>query len=431
MRRRLIAVFVAISMLIVVAFVVPLGFLVRRTAEDRAIDAARADASAVVPALVADGTRAQIESALGATNAGREGRMSIETSQGWMIGIESESPRLTEALVQGISAIGPVNGGEEVVVAVATGPETISAIRVFVPEDDLRRGQWRAWLTLAAVGAALVGISVIVADRLSRTIVRPTEELADAARRLGDGRLDILVVPDGPPELLALGGSFNHLGLRISQMLDRERELVAELSHRLRTPLTKLRMRIEQVDDPELARDLAADLEDVTLAVNELIAEARGALQGEAVCDAAAVTVARAEFWRVLAEDQARPWRFVQGAGHLPVAILEQELAAAVDTLLENVFTHTDEGVPLAIGFDRCGDQARIWVEDGGPGIRQEGLEIGSSTVGSTGLGLSIARRTVRSAGGDLEIGTGDLGGALVTLAIPLADELAADRQLE
>ena len=422
MRRRLIAVFVAISTLIVVAFVLPLGFLVRQTAEDRAIDAATSDASAVVPALVADGTRAQIESAMGATVAGRQGRMSIETSQGWLIGLATDSSRLERARLEGVSAIGSVSGGEEVVVAVATGPDTVSAIRVFVPEGDLRRGQWRAWLTLAAVGATLVGISVIVADRLSRTIVRPAEDLAAAARQLGDGQLEVTVVPDGPPELLALGGSFNDLGLRIRQMLDRERELVAELSHRLRTPLTKLRMRIEQVDDPALASELAADLEDVTLVVNELIAEARGALRGDSTCDAAAVTVARAEFWQVLAEDQARPWRFAHGGGHLPVPVHEQELAAAVDTLLENVFAHTDEGVGLAIGFARRGDEARVWVEDGGPGIRPEDLERGLSTAGSTGLGLSIAKRTVETAGGALEIGTGELGGALITLVLPLAE---------
>ncbi len=422
MRRRLIAVFVAISTLIVVAFVVPLGFLVQRTAEDRAIDAARADAAAVVPALVADGTRAQIVAAMEATLAGREGRMSIVTSQGWMIGAVADSSRAERALLDGTSAIGAVDGGEEVVVAVATGPDTLSAIRVFVTDDELRRGQWQAWATLAAVGVALVGISVIVADRLSRTIVKPAEDLADAARRLGDGQLDVTVAPAGPPELLALAGSFNDLGRRVTQMLDRERELVAELSHRLRTPLTKLRLRIEQVDDQTLLAELAADLDDVTTVVNDLIAEARGALYGPSVCDAAAVTVARAEFWQVLAEDQARPWRFEQGGGQLPVGLGEQELSAAVDTLLENVFAHTDEGVALAIGFERRDDMARIWVEDGGPGIRSEQLEPGSSTMGSTGLGLSIARRTVESVGGSLDIETAQLGGALVTLALPVVD---------
>lgn len=422
MRRRLIVVFVAVSMLVAVAFVVPLGFLVRRTAEDRAIDAARADAAAVVPAIVAESTRAQIESAVGATTAGREGRMSVMTSRGWVIGAETDSGRVDRALVDGTSAIGDVEGGVEVVAAVATGPGELSAVRVFVEDDDLRQGQWRAWGALAGVGLALVGISVVIADRLSTTIVRPTEELAAAARRLGTGELDVTVEPDGPDELLELGAAFNELGSRVGSMLERERELVADLSHRLRTPLTKLRMRVDKVEDPELAAELVRDVEDVTAVVNELIGEARGAIDGQPRCDAAGVVIERAEFWSVLAEDQARPWRFVRGGGELPVGLSDGDLSAAVDVLLENVFAHTEEGAAVAVGFARVDDHARIWVDDGGAGIGSEVLERGASTAGSTGLGLSIARRTARDAGGDLEVGSSELGGASVALILPLVD---------
>ncbi len=99
MRRQLITVFVAISVMVAVAFVIPLGFLVRSTAEDRAIDAARADAAAIVPALVSGSTREQIESAVGATPSGRAGRLTVMTSTGWTIGPEVEvSERLDAAL---------------------------------------------------------------------------------------------------------------------------------------------------------------------------------------------------------------------------------------------------------------------------------------------------------------------------------------------
>ncbi len=425
MRKRLIVVFVAISTLVTIAFLVPLGFLVRRTAEDRAIDGARADAAAVVPALVADGTRAEIESALEATISGREGRLSVQTSQGWTIGPETDSARVVQALRDGTSAIGDVDGGVEVVAAVATGPDSLSAIRVFVDSGELRRGQWQAWGTLAGVGVVLVGISVVVADSLARSIVRPTEELADAANRLGAGDLEVKVEPDGPPELLALAGAFNELGSRVGHMLERERELVAELSHRLRTPLTKLQLRIGQIDDPELAGELTTDVHDVTRVVNDLIAEARGALGRHGRCDASIVVMERAEFWQVLAEDQARPWGFVHPSGRLPVAIAEPELAAAVDNLLENVFAHTQEGVALTIGVEETEGHARIWVADGGDGIKPDDLAAGTSTGGSTGLGLAIARRTAEAGGGTLDYGVSDLGGALVALTLPIIDGTA------
>lgn len=366
MRRRLILVFLAVSTLVATAFVVPLGFMVRRTAEDRSIDAARADAAAVVPALVADGTRDQIEAVLASTTSGRAERMTIITSQGWTIGTKIEpTPRIEDALRAGVSDLGPVDDGVEVVAAVASGPGEMSAIRVFIPNNELREGQWTAWSALAGVGVVLVGISVLVADRLALTVVRPTEALAIAARSLGDGDLEVKVNPSGPDELVELGTAFNDLGGRVTSMLARERELVAELSHRLRTPLTKLRMRVDQVEDPELADELRLDIVGLTSIVNDVIREARGALGGPSICNLAEVFTSRAEFWSALAEDQQRPWRFTHEGDELYVAIAENELQAAFDVLFENAFSHTPDGCAVDVGFEGNGDRARVWVSDG------------------------------------------------------------------
>ena len=421
MRRRLILVFLAISTLVATAFVVPLGFLVRRTAEDRSVDAARADAAAIVPALVTSGTRGQVEAALESTASGRADRITVITSQGWTIGaVIDPSDRVEEALRAGVSDIGPVDGGVEVVAAVASGPEDMSAVRVFVPNNELREGQWRAWGALAGVGIALVAISVFVADRLALTVVRPTEALATAARSLGDGDLDVKVYPSGPDELVELGSAFNDLGDRVSAMLALERELVAELSHRLRTPLTALRMRADQVTEPALADSLRGDIASVTAVVNELIQEARGAIAGSDSCNLAEVFTDRAEFWSALAEDQGRPWRFKRGESNLPIAVSPIAFEAAIDVLFENVFSHTDEGCPVDVGFDLQEGRAHAWVSDGGSGIDVGNVLAGSSTAGSTGLGLGIARRTIEEAGGQIAVGESNLGGAKIELSLPL-----------
>lgn len=428
MRRRLILVFLAISTLVATAFVIPLGVLVSRTAEDRAIDAARADASAVVPALVAGSSRAQVESAIGATVAGADGRMSVITSQGWVIGTDTDpSTRIQQALASGSSDIGPTDGGVEVVAAVASGIGEMSAIRVFVPQESLERGQWRAWSVLAVVGITLIGISVFVADRLARTVVEPTKRLASAARRLGAGDLDAAVSPEGPEELVDLAGAFNDLGTRVSTMLDRERELVAELSHRMRTPLTKLRLRVDQVEDPALANDLRADLDDVTAAVNGLILEARGAITASPGCDLNEVATDRAEFWQVLAEDQIRPWMFAAAGRRLPVAPSQGELVAAVDVLIENVFAHTPEGTSLSIACQQREGFAEFTVSDGGEGFAAAASARGQSGAGSTGLGLDIARHLASTAGGSLTISVSDLGGAKVALALPIVADAPPD----
>lgn len=421
MRRQLIAVFVAISVMVAIAFVIPLGFLVRSTAEDRALDAARTDAAAIVPALVSGSTRDQIETAAGATASGRQGRLTVLTSTGWTIGPDIEmSDRLDAALSRGTSSIGPVDSGVEVVTAVATGPNELSAIRVFVPEADLHRGQWTAWAALAGVALALVGLSVLVADRLARSIVKPTQQLAAAAHRLGEGDLSTRVEPDGPPELMELSGAFNSLGSQVSFMLARERELVAELSHRLRTPLTKLRMRVDQVSDNTLADELRNDVEDLTQVVTALIAEARTSLPGVSKsCDAAAVVTERVQFWSVLAEDTDRPWSFDRGSGPLPVPISSASLEAAIDVLIDNVFAHTDDGVRFEVGFEGRDREVTIWVGDAGPGFDQIAIERGVSGNQSSGLGLDIARSTAEAAGGSLDVGQSTLGGTEVLITLP------------
>ncbi len=428
MRRRLILVFLATSSLVTLAFVVPLAALVQRTVADRAIDAARADAAAVVPSLISENTRDQIEAAMLLTAAGEDGRMSILTSQGWRIGPEVEpSERVDRALTLGVSEIGRIDDDVEVVSAVASAPEELSVIRVLVPRSMMWEGVARAWAILAAIGAFLIAISVIVADRLARSVVKPTQDLATAARLLGRGALDTRVEPSGPEELEDLAHAVNNLGGQVSTMLAREREMVADLSHRLRTPLTKLRLRIDHVNDPELAADLKSDVDDITTVVTNVIREVRGAMNRNHRCDAAQIVTARAEFWAALAEDQGRPIRLDGRSPALPVAVDPTELAAVIDNLVDNVFVHTDEGRELTIGYDQLDGAARIWVADDGPGFPDDfdATSRGQSGGNSTGLGLSIAKQLADEAGGRLDIGSGEQGGAKVTLSLPIAPLLA------
>lgn len=423
MRRRIALVALAGSTMVAVAFVIPLAFLVRSTAEDRAVDAARADAAAVVPTLVAGTDRSLVEAAVGATAAGAEDRLSVVFGDGGVVGADpGSSPALAAALGSGASAIADTDGGVEVITAVARSGGELAAVRVFVPEADLHRGERNAWVALGLVAVVLVAISVAIADRLAQTIVAPTVALAGAARRLGDGELDTRVDPEGPDEIVELSTAFNDLGARISGMLDHERELVAELSHRLRTPLTKLRMRVDQVDDRTLADELRGDVDELTAVVTDLIREARDGADPDLApgCDAAHVAEDRVAYWSVLAEDQGRPWRFDRRAGAAPVALAESELAAALDVLIENVFAHTDEGVPIAVQVVAVDAELRLGVGDGGPGFDRALAARGASAGTSTGLGLDIARRTAERMGGRLEIGRSDLGGTLVEIILPL-----------
>lgn len=110
-----------------------------------------------------------------------------------------------------------------------------------MPDDVLTRGVVLSWsvmtgLVMAGLAVVLLGGSVLVADRLGSAVVTAAKRLAEASRRLGTGSLETRVQPKGPPELKEAGTAFNTMADRMTDLLAVERELVADLSHRLRTP---------------------------------------------------------------------------------------------------------------------------------------------------------------------------------------------------
>jgi len=192
---------------------------------------------------------------------------------------------------------------------------------VFLSDTELARGVAQVWAGLAALGLVLVGLGILVGDRLARAVIRPIASLAGVSHRLASGDLSARTVPGGPPEVHAVGLALNHLAGRITGLLAEERENVADLSHRLRTPLTALRLETESLGDPEGAARIEARVDALERAVTSVITEARQRARDRAECDAVAVTEARVAFWSVLAEDQSRHFTLHLASGPLLVAV--------------------------------------------------------------------------------------------------------------
>jgi signal transduction histidine kinase len=204
-------------------------------------------------------------------------------------------------------------------------------------------------------------------------------------------------------------------GRRIGELLTAEREGAADLAHRLRTPLTALRLNVESL--PPADRDrLRDDVDAVIRGVDEVISEARRTVREGlgAGCDATAVVGERVRFWSVLAEEEQRAVGVQLDAGPLPVRLAAGDLGAAVDALLGNVFAHTPEGTALTVSVRRRPrGGAVVTVTDAGPGMPGAAVERGRSGGGSTGLGLDIARRTAEASGGNLRIESSRSGTAV------------------
>ncbi|WP_234543579.1 sensor histidine kinase [Streptomyces shenzhenensis] len=422
MRRRLVLLVVATSSLVLVAFLLPLGLLVRTVAADRAIDGAVTRAQSLTP-LVATLERTRLAQVVRQLDTETpDSPMTVFLADGGTVGAPAPRSQAMRLAASGRSIVAQAPGGVEVLVAVQGLPDGTAVIRVFAPESELRHGLDAAWMLLGAVGAGLLVLSILVADRLARSLVRPLSDLARASDRLGTGDLTARATPAGPPEVRKVTTALNALAGRIGELLTRERESVADLSHRLRTPLTALRIEAESLTDPEESRAIGEGLDTLERTVSDIIREARRPSHGGlwAVCDAVAVVRERADFWSVLADEQRRPMSVRIPEGPIPVLVSAEDLAACVDVLLDNVFAHTPDGVGFGIGLSpRPGGGARLTVRDAGPGfIGGLPTERGASQAGSTGLGLDIARRTAKTAAGTLELDNGPTGGAWITLEL-------------
>lgn len=424
MRRRLFLVTLAVTTLLVAAFAFPLAVLVREFARDRAITEAERDLSQVGFVLAVDRPDPELQAAIDQTTTGQEGRLRVLFGDDRSLGDPTpDDPEAVALAAGGIAFSKSTEGGADVYSPVVLGADETVVLRARVPDALLREGVAGAWSVLAVVALALLALSVLATDRLARSVTRPAADLARTSRDLARGDSTARATAGGPPEIAAVADALNLLADRIDELLAAERERVADLSHRLRTPLTALRLDAEGHG----ATALVEDVDRLEAEVSELIRAARRPLHGEVAvrADLAEVVTNRADFWGALADDDGRTWTCtIEPSGPHLVRLSEQDAAAAVDVLLGNVFAHTAEGASYSLAVASDGRRVRLVVEDGGEGIEDAAavLDRGASAGGSTGLGLDIARSTARAAGGELLLERSTLGGVRVVLDLPAAE---------
>jgi signal transduction histidine kinase len=469
-RKTLALVSAAVTSMVALAFLIPLAVIVRDVAAERAVTSARLAGDAIEPVLAVTADRATLQRAIASTQAGGAGRLAVYLTSagagdgarfggGLLVGgAQHASPaQLSRAAVTGQSFTTAVPGGYVVLQPVVLGAGVsggsaavgaasrsgaagtdgaadaasrsgaagtdgtprLAVIEVYVPGSDVSRGVATSWAIMAAVAMALVGVSVLVADRLAGRVTRPARALAAAAAALGEGDLSARSDPAGPPELVAAGRAFNAMAERLSSLIAAERRMAADLPHRLRTPLTALRMNAASLGTGHAADETRLAVSRLEHEVDLIIRAARRPAPDEpAGCDAAEVLRDRMRFWSALAEDQGRAWHLTGAVRPARVPVSRTDLEAAADALLGNVFRHTAEGTEFAVTLHAGDGVLLIFFADAGPGIRDPdaALRRGSSGAGSTGLGLDIARRVAESTGGGLKIDTSSLGGAQIQL---------------
>ena len=443
---RLAWVSAATTAIAALAFLVPLGWELREDHRDRAMSAAEQRSALVAGAIASGANKKAVAAAVAAAGGGLVVHPP-DTAGTTRVGADDilDTAKGTDAKVievdDGLVRLEPVRAGGKT-----------SVVEAFVSDDELGAGTARDWWVLLGIMLGLVLGSVIVVDRLARGAVASVRNLVHAAMAVGGGDLGVRIQPSGPRELAEAGYAFNRMADRLITSRTSEREMVADLSHRLRTPLTVLRLDAEALDpdDTHIGEFSAAELDRrrgirrirqavITLEeeVDQLITTTRKAVAAQVaaapengVCDASEVVRERMVFWSALAGDQNRQCRVVGAHLRIPVPVPRAELAAALDAVLGNVFRYTPQGTAFEVGISRRDGWVAVRVDDAGPGIDdpERALRRGESEQGSTGLGLDIARRAAQAGGGSVSLDRAAMGGASVVML--LADAAAAPKQV-
>ncbi|HEU5213131.1 MAG TPA: HAMP domain-containing sensor histidine kinase [Gaiellaceae bacterium] len=300
-----------------------------------------------------------------------------------------------------------------VAVPVAPGGR-LGAVRITYPTSTVDNRIQRYWLVLAGIAALALAVAALAAGALAAFVVRPLRRLEAAADAVGQGDLAARAPEDrGPPEVRSLARVFNDTVAQLEQLVRAREEFVADASHQLRTPLTALRLRLEN-----LARDVApsghgeltgasAEVDRLASLVDGLLALARAGRPGSAreTVDLVALARERVDAWSALAAERTLTLA-TESDGAAGALASADRLRQVLDNLLENAFEVSPMGGTVTVVVH----DAELRVRDEGPGLPPEDRRRAfdrfwrGRTGEGSGLGLAIARRLVEADGGTVEL---------------------------
>ncbi len=322
--------------------------------------------------------------------------------------IASSTSLLGEAMVETMMISLPLSGSGWL--------NFTTPIEIAEPFWSLRFG-----LSMAVMLSAVAILSAIVVHYLTR----PLAAFAHAAERLG---VDVKAPPlaeDGPFEVRQATRAFNEMQARIRRFVEDRTQMIAAISHDLGTPITRMRLRAEFVEDEEQQRKMLADLDDMEKMVFSALSFARD----ESVQEPQESVDLRTILQRICddAGDAGHSVTLDVGDRAVPYNCRPVALRRALSNLIDNAAKY---GHQARVSLVDEMDAVVVVIDDDGPGIaedRQEDvfkpfhrIEISRSReTGGTGLGLTVARTILRSHGGDVTLHNRDEGGLRVKVRLP------------
>lgn len=260
----------------------------------------------------------------------------------------------------------------------------------------------------------------------TRRVTAPLALFGAAAERLGRNADSAPLPEDGPDEVRQAAAAFNRMQARVKKFIADRTTMLAAISHDLRTPLTRMRLRVEFVADDEDRAKLIADLDEMEAMISESLAFARNEAEVEPV-----MVIDLEDLCRNVVDDQTAVGAKAEYISNGPAQVLARpsSLKRALTNLVRNAVLY---GGSAQLHIEPEADGFAIIVADNGPGIPEADLErvftpflrleeSRNKASGGVGLGLSVARSTARAHGGDISLTNRAQGGLAARLFLPAA----------
>ena len=450
MTRRLLLGYLAVTVEVLLALELPLAFFYSQREEDRFTAAAEGDAVVLASYYedVLDGG-APIDPSQAERFAERTGARVVVTDSNGISVLDtaaavdrdfSTRPEVAQALrgerASGIRHSTTLNTDLlYVAVPIASGGSVHGMLRLTLDAHEVAERVHRFWLSLAAVAAVVLGAVGVIGWAVARSVTRPLRELQASARRFADGDLSVEPIPaDSPEEIVALADAMGVMATRLDELLSAQRAFVGDASHQLRSPLTALRLRLEnlaaelgesgQGAEVEAAIDETRRLSDL---VSDLLKLARADQPPPAErTDVGVIATDRIDTWSAMADGADVALRLDRPEGAVWASVVPGSVEQILDNLLDNALAVSPAGGEVTVTLERAEDRVRLTVADQGPGLDDEhkvrALERfwrGGQATPGTGLGLPIALGLAEASGGGLSLADRPGGGLLVEVYLP------------
>jgi signal transduction histidine kinase len=449
--RRLLLSYLAITVVVLVMLEVPLGIFYAQRERDRFTTDVERDASVIATIYEDDLERGQVPDPTAAERySDRTGARVVVVDDGGISVVDtaaatprdfSTRPEIERALeggrARGIRRSDTLDTSLlYVAVPVASSGVVHGALRITLDAGSVDARIYRFWAGLAAMAVVIMAVVALVGWALARSVSRPIRHLRETATRYSHGDLAADGQPvAGPPEIRELAAAMDTMAVRLEALIDEQRSFVADASHQLRTPLTALRLRLENLQT-RVSPDDAAELDVVIDESTRLAALVGDLLQLARADDPAPIgtidlrdlVAGRADVWSALADERGVTVEAQTPDRAVIARAVPGSIEQVLDNLLDNALNASPDGATIRLELLPGATEHLLAVTDEGPGLDDADKERalrrfwrGDPSTPGTGLGLAIAQALVLGSGGTIELADAVGNGLRVVVRLPAA----------